>query len=311
MNVASFRFDSQADGLSVHVHTWSPEGSPRGLVQVHHGMAEHGGRYAALAEALTDRGFVVWAPDHRGHGLSVPDGETHGHFADDDGWDRVVADLVQLKKRFRAQYPGLPLSLIGHSMGSFLTMQVLMQHGGEDLAGVVLTGSNGHPGALRHLGAVVVRVEERRLGLRGQSLLIDKMSFGSFNKGIARPRTDFDWLSRDAQQVDAYVADPHCGFILSTRSWKQFLHALRLIHRDDHIARIPKDLSVLVCSGDADPVGENGAGVTRLVEAWRSAGMTEVSLHLVPGARHEVFNEIDRAETTAHVADWLETRIQG
>jgi alpha-beta hydrolase superfamily lysophospholipase len=310
MTADAFQLQSQADGLAVHVHTWTPTGTPRGLVQIHHGMAEHGARYAPLAEALTDRGFVVWAPDHRGHGQSVPVGQTHGHLADDDGWDRAVADLIQLNKRFRTEHPDLPMCLVGHSMGSFLTMQVLMEHG-QDLAGVVLTGSNGHPGALRHVGALVVRIEERRLGVHGQSALIDKMSFGAFNKGIANPRTAFDWLSRDPDQVDAYVADPRCGFRLSTRSWKQFLHALRLVHRDDHIARIPQDLPVLICSGDEDPVGELGAGVTRLADAWRAAGMTQVSLHLVPGARHEVFNETDRDETIALVAEWLEARIGG
>jgi len=308
MPADAFKFPSQADGLSVHVHTWTPAGPPRGLVQIHHGMAEHGARYAELAQALTAHGFVVWAPDHRGHGLSVPAGDAHGHFADDDGWDRAVEDLIQLNKRFRSEHPGLPAAVIGHSMGSFLTMQFLMCHG-SGLSAAVLTGSNGHPGALRHLGAVVVRIEERRLGMRGQSALIDKMSFGSFNKGIPDPRTAFDWLSRDPDQVDAYIADPNCGFILSTRSWKQFLHALRLLHRDDHIARIPTGLPVMILSGDADPVGESGAGVERLARAWRDAGVAGVDLRLVPGARHEVFNETDRQETVAQVVAWLEAHM--
>ncbi len=189
-------------------------------------------------------------------------------------------------------------------------MQFLMEQG-RHVAGAVLTGSNGHPGPLRHLGAVVVRLEERRLGPRGKSRLIDKLSFGAFNQGVEHPRTDFDWLSRDPDQVDAYVADPLCGFMLTTRSWKQFLHALRMVHRDDHIARIPAGLPLLVVSGDADPVGEHGQGVQRLVDAWERAGLHEVTLALVPGARHEVFNETDRAETVGRVADWIEARIVG
>ena len=253
MTAASFTLTSQADGLALHVHTWTPSGPVRGRVQLHHGMAEHGARYAPLAEALNARGYVVWAPDHRGHGQSVVPGDAPGHFGDRDGWDHAVADLAQLQRRFCDEHPDVPSFVIGHSMGSFLTMQLLMSHG-RGLSGAVLTGSNGHPGPLRHAGAVVVRIEEQRLGLRGQSQLIDKMSFGAFNKAIDAPRTPFDWLSRDPDQVDAYIADPLCGFILSTRSWRQFLHALRLLHRDDHIAQMVFDAR---CAGK--PAGRAGS----------------------------------------------------
>lgn len=305
MTAASFTLTSQADGLALHVHTWTPSGPVRGRVQLHHGMAEHGARYAPLAEALNARGYVVWAPDHRGHGQSVVPGDAPGHFGDRDGWDHAVADLAQLQRRFCDEHPDVPSFVIGHSMGSFLTMQLLMSHG-RGLSGAVLTGSNGHPGPLRHAGAVVVRIEEQRLGLRGQSQLIDKMSFGAFNKAIDAPRTPFDWLSRDPDQVDAYIADPLCGFILSTRSWRQFLHALRLLHRDDHIARIPRDVPLLLISGQEDPVGERGVGIQRLADAWRASGLTDLELRLLPGARHEVFNETDRDETIARVGDWLD-----
>ena len=309
MIARDFRMVSEADGVDLQVHTWRPKGPVRGLVQIHHGMAEHGARYAQLAEALVERGLVAWAPDHRGHGKSVPAGAEPGHFGDTGGWDHAVADLVQLNRRFQDEHPGLPVFVIGHSMGSFLTMQFLMEHG-QHLAGAVLTGSNGAPGPLRHVGAVVARMEERRLGPLGKSALIDRMSFGAFNQGIENPRTDFDWLSRDPVQVDAYVADARCGFPLTTRAWRQFLHALRLIHRDDHIARLPRGVPMLVLSGDADPVGEHGRGVERLVRAWEERGLWNVELRLVPGARHEVFNETDREETIGFVADWLAGKIE-
>jgi alpha-beta hydrolase superfamily lysophospholipase len=309
MKAGHFTLASCADDLALHVHTWTPSGGPRGLVQIHHGMAEHAARYHPVAEALVAAGFVVWAPDHRGHGKSVPVGQVQGHFGDTDGWDHAVEDLAQLQRKFREQYPDLPSFAIGHSMGSFLTMQFIMSHG-QDLAGVVLTGTTGHPGPLRHIGALVVRIEERRLGLLGKSALIDKMSFGSFNDAIENPRTSFDWLSRDRDQVDAYVADPDCGFILTTRSWRQLLHALRLIHRDDHIARIPQHVPVLVVCGDADPVGQNGQGVRKLVESWQQAGHERITLKLIPGARHEVFNETDRDETIQLVVDWLTAALE-
>jgi len=310
MDDDTFRLRSEADGAEVFVRRWRPEAPPRGWVQIVHGMAEHSARYGHVAAELVERGFGVWASDHRGHGQTIPPGESPGHFGRQDGWDRTVADLAQLQRAIRAEHPGRPGFVLGHSMGSFLTMQ-LMATEGRRLCGVVLSGSNGHPGFLRHVGAVVARLEERRLGPRGTSKLIDHLSFGSFNSGIADPRTSFDWLSRDPDQVDRYVEDPLCGFLLTTRSWRQFLHALRLIHRADHVARLPRELPVLIIGGSEDPVGDRGEGLVRLHDAWTRAGMTQVELRLVPGARHEVLNELERVETLGGIADWLEARIEG
>lgn len=296
------------DGVDVLVHRWMPEpGAPlRGVLQIAHGMAEHAGRYARFGRALAERGWAVWASDHRGHGGTVSANGTLGHFADEDGYSRVVADVRMVAVAARKQAPGAPFVLFGHSMGSFFAQTIVLRHP-QELDALVLSGTTLGGGALVGLGRQIARLERLRVGRRGTSALLTRMSFGQYNVGF-EGRTEFDWLSRDPREVDAYRADPRCGFPVTTQTWIDLLGALEELGRADW-SRLPRDLPILVFAGDRDPVGDRGNGVRRLVARMRAAGLAKVTEKLYPGGRHEMLNETNRDEVVRDVLAWLDEHV--
>lgn len=293
-----------ADDTPLHVRRWLPDGEPTAVVQVAHGMAEHSGRYERFAQALTGAGYAVYAEDHRGHGRTSGGADT-GYLADSDGWNAVVEDLAAVTAHATSEHPGLPVAFFGHSMGSFLGRSYAMAHG-SDLAALVLCGTAGDPGALGKVGGGVAALEARTLGRRHTSKLMNTLTFGQYNAAFKPTRTDFDWLSRDPAEVDAYIADPRCGEVFTAGFYGDLLGGLDRINRDDQVARIPSGLPVLLISGDKDPVGgKAGKGVTAVAGQLRKAGVRDVTLTLYPGARHELLNETNRDEVTADVLAWL------
>ena len=297
-----------ADDTPLQVRRWLPDGDPTAIVQVAHGMAEHSGRYERFAQALTGAGYAVYAEDHRGHGRTS-DGDDTGYLTDSDGWNAVVEDLAAVTARASSEHPGLPVVLFGHSMGSFLSRSYAMAHG-HDLAALVLCGTAGDPGALGKVGKGVAALEARTLGRRHTSKTMNTLTFGQYNAAFKPNRTDFDWLSRDPVEVDAYIADPRCGEVFTAGFYVDLLGGLEQINRDDQVARIPDDLPVLLISGDMDPVGgKAGKGVTAVAAQLRKAGVRDVTLTLYPGARHELLNETNRDEVTADVLAWVAARL--
>ena len=293
-----FRAD---DGQTLLGRRWLPEGSPRAVLQIAHGLAEHSARYARLAAALNAAGYAVYANDHRGHGPKAAPADL-GHFADEGGWDKVVGDLWTFNRLIAAEQPGLPIVFLGHSLGSFLGRGFLAKHS-DALAGAALSGSNGKPPAIATLGRLMAREERLRLGKRGKSALILQLWFGEFNKPFKPARTDFDWLSRDERQVDAFVADPLCGFPFTTQLAIDVLDALPYVTSQKSLATIRKDMAVYVFSGERDPVGANIKG---LIQDLKAAGFTQLTTRLYPGARHETLNETNRDEVTRDLIAWLD-----
>ena len=304
-------FTHQAsDGKRLFVYRFLPaEGTAvKAVVHIAHGMAEHAARYARVAEALTLAGYAVYANDHRGHGKTASADEL-GFFASEGGFARVVADLAELVAHEKKEHPGLPVVLFGHSMGSYMAQAFVIERGRE-LAGVVLSASAGKPNALASAGRLVARAERLRLGERGKSKLLQSLSFEAFNKQFAPTRTAFDWLSRDAAEVDKYVADPLCGFAVTTSLWVDVLDALGAIAGPERQARIPKDLPIYVFSGSEDPVSEKTKSLEQLLAAYRLAGIRDVSHRFYPSARHEVLNETNRDEVTRDLVVWLDAHIK-
>lgn len=291
------------DGCSLHVNHWRTPDAPRALVMIAHGMAEHSGRYERFAEALVGAGFEVYAHDQRGHGLSAEPDQL-GHYADQDGWNKVVRDLASLNHHMRQQHPGLPIILFAHSMGSYIAQSYLMQHSCS-VQGVVLSGSNYQPVALYRSAELIARFERWRQGPRGRSALIERLSFGSFNRAFRPLRTTFDWLSRDPAEVDRYVADPLCGFRCSNQLWLDLLGGLQQISEIDNLAQIDSQLPLLVIGGACDPVSQ-GQRLEDLAGALRKAGLARVELRIYPGARHELLNETNRDEVVGDLLQWLQ-----
>lgn len=289
------------DGHSLLARRWLPEGRPRAVVQIAHGLCEHSGRYARLASALNAAGYGVYANDHRGHGPKAAAADL-GHFADEGGWDKAVGDLWTLNRLIAKEQAGAPIVFLGHSLGSFLGRGFLAAHS-DALAGAALSGSNGKPPMIATLGRAIARAERLRLGKRGKSRLILQIWFGAYNKPFEPARTPFDWLSRDESEVDAYVADPLCGFPFTTQLAIDVLDALPRVTSPASLAAIRKDMPIYVFSGERDPVGANIQG---LIADLKAAGLMRLTTRIYPGAFHETLNETNRDEVTHDLIAWLD-----
>lgn len=294
----SFRVD---DGASLLARRWLPDRAPKAVVQIAHGLAEHSARYARLAQALNLEGYGAYAFDLRGHGPGCAPNDL-GHFADADGWEKCVGDLWTFNRLIAAEQPGTPIVLLGHSLGSFLGRGFIAEHS-EALAGAALSGSSGKPPAIATLGRLIARAERLRLGKRGKSRLIFQMWFGDFNKPFKPARTAFDWLSRDEKEVDAYVADPFCGFMFTTQLAIDVLDALPWVTSAASLAAIRRDMPIYVFSGERDPVGANIKG---LIADLKAAGFIRLATRIYPGGRHETLNETNREEVTRDLIAWLD-----
>jgi alpha-beta hydrolase superfamily lysophospholipase len=307
MRADTFTFKAE-DSKDLFVYRWLPDEGVRkkAIVHVAHGMAEHAGRYARLAEALTGAGYAVYADDHRGHGRTAS--------ADELGWmgtggfRRSVQDISQLLVLEKAENSGLPAVIFGHSMGSYFVQAFLIESGASVRA-AVLSGTSGKPNLLASAGRIATRVERARLGPKGKSPVLDALSFGAFNKAFQPNRTAFDWLSRDEAEVDKYVADPLCGFMVSTQLWVELLDALADISRPEKQARVPRDLPIYVFCGSEDPAGDKTRSVQQLLAAYGRAGVGDVTHAFYPGARHETINEINRDEVVRDLLRWLDGRL--
>lgn len=309
------------DGVCIHLRSWLPDGvralgapvrdtdrSPRAVLQIAHGLAEHGGRYERFAAAAVAAGFAVHANDHRGHGKSVLRPEDKGFFAATNGWQAVVGDLDAVLRLERAAYPDVPVFLLGHSLGSFLVRDLASQHG-DELAGMILTGAGTGPGVAGLAARAFVRGQGFFKGPRHLSGTLDQLMFGGYNSYFVPSRTSFDWLSRDEAEVDAYLMDPMCGFVCTAALYEDVLKGAAAVASPRLIARTPVDLPVLIASGEMDPVGEQGRGVRELAAAYRKAGIKDLTTLLYPQARHEILNETNRDEVTADILRWIEQRI--
>ncbi len=291
------------DGGVLRLHSWLPDGEPLRVLQVSHGMAEHAGRYHPLAAAMTAVGTAVYVLDQRGHGYSAgPRG--HGHLADQRGWDLLLADQLQVNRLIHLRHPCVPVVLIGHDIGSVVVQCYLLAYSCSVTA-AVLSGTNYQPRWLCHLGHLIARMECWRLGPLGRSALIEWLSFGSFNRSFRPNRTRCDWLSRDAAAVDAYLADPLCGFRCSNQLWCDLCEGLERINPPQKLASIDTSLPVLILGGSHDPVS-CGHRLRHLRDALLKAGMRHVELHLYPEARHDLFQESNREEIFADLRCWLE-----
>ncbi len=285
MDATDFTLTSE-DGERVLVYRWSGPGEPKAIVQIAHGMGEHAARYARLAAALVEHGYVVYANDHRGHGRTAGSPNRHGDLGA-AGWDGLVDDLALVAARARAEHRGIPLVLLGHSMGSLALQQFLLDHSG-DIDAAVLSGTT----AVDVIAAGIDTSQPSDLT--------------AFNAPFAPARTDYDWLSRDDAEVDAYIADPACGFGVDAAGMAGMFGHVAAMSDPDRLAGIRRDLPIYVFSGDADPLAGGGQLIELVAQRYRDAGVADVMVRLYPGARHETLNETNRDEVTADLVTWLD-----
>ncbi len=294
------------NGFRIACRAWDREGeAPMAVLQIVHGMAEHGGRYGALAEFLLERGIFTFASDHRGHGLTAMENGSIGYFADKKGWGKVVNDIGFVNSHIKKTYSGVPVFMLGHSMGSFIVRDYMHKN---ETSGVILSGSAYKSGLELVPAKIIADAQKIFAGKRNPGKLMDKLSFGSFNDSFSPNRTSFDWLSRDQSEVDKYVEDPLCGYVCTVGFFGDLLEGLIKINSKRHIETGMKKIPVFFISGDKDPVGRNGEDIETLFGFYKGYGYEDVSKKLVEGARHEILNETNRDETFETIYEWIKER---
>jgi alpha-beta hydrolase superfamily lysophospholipase len=294
-----------AEGTDVYVYKWSPDAGVqiKAIVQISHGMAETAARYERLARALTDNGYIVYINDHKGHGKTALSLDNVGYIGE-AGFDGMLQSMKRLNDRIRSENKGIPIFLLGHSMGSFLTQRYLQKYG-QTLQGAILSGTDGKQSVLINLALGLAAREVKKYGERHHSVEITKLVFGRYNKAIKPNRTLFDWLSRDNDEVDKYVADSYCGTIFTASFYYHFFSFLKQLHQIKNLQQIPKQLPLYLFSGDKDPVGKYGKGVLKLINLYKKHKLEHISYRLYKNGRHEMLNEINRDEVEHDLIAWL------
>ena len=305
MKTENFNFKTE-DGIEISAYKWFPDNrnNIKGVVQIVHGMAEHA-EDMRFCRSLTKAGYAVYANDHRGHGKTAGSLENTGYFAPDNGWDLVVGDMYKLNEIISNNHPGIPVYLLGVSMGSLLSRSYIMKYG-DKLSGVILIGTNGDPGPLKYVGILVSKIEMKIKGKKARSTILDNLSFGNYNKAFSPNRTKFDWLSKDTSNVDGYVDDPYCGYICTASFFYDLVTGVDYIGKFSNVKKTPKDLPVLFLSGEDDPVGNMTRGVLEVYNLFKKAGIRDVDYKFYPEVRHEILNDISKEEVHRDIIEWLD-----
>ena len=310
LNIQDFTFPSSDGATALHGRLWCDDTqAPRAVLQIAHGVSEYIARYDRFARFLVEKGFAVVGHDHLGHGQSLPEGGTAIYFADENGWTKAVDDVAALSRKMKADFPGVPLFLLGHSMGSFLTRSFLIRYPGV-VDGAIVMGTGWQAPVMIQGGLLVAGLEAKRHGRRAVSPLVNNLAFGGYNKPFRPNRTGYDWLSVDEENVDRYVADPKCGEDATIGLFLDMLEGFRFNQNVENLKRMDKDTPVLFVSGEKDPVGSMGKGVEKCRDAFKSAGVKDVDLILYSGLRHEILNEKSQQKMVDHdILMWLEAHL--
>ena len=297
-----FYYDSCGAG-KIHACCWAPPGEIRGVVQIVHGIVEHIERYDQFARYLNKHGLLVVGEDHMGHGKSAGMGSVKGYFT--GGWDAAVRDTYRLTQDTMAKYPGVPFFLLGHSMGSFMARTILWKYPQSGIRGAILSGTAWMSDGMLAAAKLSAGLCCRRDGEKTPSKFLSDLAFSGYNKRVEHPRTPSDWLSRDSVSVDAYIADPMCGFAASAGLMRDMTAGVTEIQKQENLKKMDPELPVLFVAGGDDPVGGYGKGVRLTAQKFSEAGMKHIEVKIFPLCRHEILNEINRAEIFRTIRLWI------
>ena len=307
MNKKNIYYPSTDGKTQIHAIVWEPDGEPKAILQIIHGMVEFIDRYDDFAKFLNKHGFLVAGEDHLGHGESVQSDEYHGYFGE-EGNAHVIADIHHLRELLQKEYPNTPYLMLGHSMGSFLIRQYITENGcayAEGLKGVIVMGTAWQPAPVLAMGKLMAKLlGTKKVGKSAE--LIDKMSFGSYLKRIENPKTISDWLTKDEKIVEWYRNEPWCTFHFSPNAYYNMFLGMQKAHDIERMKKLPEGLPILFCAGAEDPVGNWGEGVRKAFMVYTENTPCEVSIKLYDGDRHEILNELDKEKVYADMLEFLE-----
>ena len=288
-------------GTEICLHIWEPEGEVKQLFQICHGMSEYVMRYDAFAQALNEKGVLVFGIDHPGHGES---GGIRGHFADKHGWDVLCECNVNASKEVRSRYPGLKLTLMGHSMGSFVARTIAARYP-DTASDYIFMGTAGpNPAAAAGLVLASVMIPFSR---RKPNKFLGNLSTGVYGKAEKTYKTPLDWLNTQDDEVQKYIADDGCGFYFTTAGYRDLMAGLKFVSSKQWAGMLDKSKRYLLVSGDRDPVGDMAKGVTTVYERMKDAGL-DVKMKLYEGYRHEILNDLCKGEVTEDIVAFVEEK---
>lgn len=296
-----------SDGKHIFYNEFLPENieQVKFVVQIFHGMAEHSERYTNFAEFLVKNGAAVYISDHRGHGRNALKPGEYGVWEKKGTWLSIVDDLKILNDLSAKNFPEKPNFILGHSMGSFLARSFITRYS-TGLKGVILTGTGTNSNFILKFGKFIAWLQCYFAGPAKPAKLLNKLSFGSFNKKYDKP---YQWLSRKQEVVDEYIKDPYCGGIFSCSFYYNFFSGLLCVNNLNQAKKIAKDLPIFFLSGDQDPVGNYSKGVEQAIDFYKKAKLNNIELKLYSGARHEILNETNNLEVYQDILDWISKHI--
>ena len=297
--------DSSDGSTHLYVQIWEPDGPPRAVLQIAHGMVEFIDRYDRFARVLAGEGILVAGNDHLGHGESVESKEDWGFFADKSGNRCVVEDMRSLQYLLRERYPDLPQFILGHSMGSFLVRQYLHTYPEDGFAGAIILGTGMQPAWLVSTGLLLARMIKAVRGPRHRSKFLTRLSLGSNNKHFKPSRTPCDWLTRDEAIVDLYCADERNRFRFTASAFADMFEGMKTLNSTKNLRRMDKRTPVLIASGSDDPVGSMGKAAPAYGKKLEGLGFADVTVKLYPGARHELVNETNHHEVDQDIISFI------
>lgn len=299
-----FFYDSRDNKHKIRALKWIPEEEPKAVLQLVHGMAEHVERYDEFARWMAERGFLVVAEDHLGHGKSVDNADEWGFFCEKDALTIVLKDIHRLKKMTQEENPGKKYFILGHSMGSLLLRNYLFKYG-SGIDGAILTGTASQPAYMTKSGLAILKTMQLFKGSHCRTMAASNLVNGNYNGRIKNPRTDFDWLSHNEENIDKYIADEMCGFLFTLNGFITMVTSVDRMNNKKLLSKMPKELPVIFLSGSEDPVGNYGEGVKRSYGQFIKAGMINTKMKLYPELRHEILNENCREDIYKDVLSFI------
>lgn len=308
-NFNEYRFPSADGKNTIYAEIYTPKHvAPRGIVQLAHGMIDYTGRYTALASFLCDHGFIFAGNHHLGHGKSVADSNDFGFFAERDGYKYVIKDVHSMNKYLHKTHPDLPIILLGHSMGSFISRIYVAEYP-STVSGLIIHGTGG-PNPLVGVGKLLAKIITSFYGSHHRSELINNMAFGSYNKRYPKEEGHNAWLTRDLLKVADRDTNEFTSFKFTVSGYTDLFTFLAASNSKSWFKRYPTKMPTLIMSGDMDPVGNYGKGPAYVYKQLMINGASDVTLKMYEGARHELFKEINADEVFLDILTWLEGVIR-
>ncbi|MBX3596826.1 MAG: alpha/beta hydrolase [Rhizobiaceae bacterium] len=296
-------------GAMLNFYVRKAEGKPRGVVHINHGLAEHAARYSRFADFLARCGYTTYAHDHRGHGSTTAPDAPLGVFAWKDGRSKVLADIAAMHDLIKREHPTQPLILFGHSLGAIIVLNFLQRHSSH-LKGAAIFNANVSAGASPRFAQLLLGWERFRLGSDTPSRFMPRLTFRAWGKSINDAQSNFDWLSRDRNEVDKYIADPFCGWDASISLWRDLVGFIISGARNRNYTQTDRGIALYLVGGEKDPATNGGKSVESIAQRFSAMGFSNLVSRIYPNARHESLNDLNRDEIMADFVEWADSALR-